>query len=131
MSYGLRDLDGQQVELCDECGFDGRDERDLARSFEAASDSLQRLAIHADAERRPEAETWSGSEYADHCVEVASETLAMVARATRHEGWTFELSVRGAMVHLLHDLEHHVWDIRRGYAALALRDGSEVVTSRR
>lgn len=46
------------------------------------------------------------------------------------DGWPFEVSVRGALVHLLHDLEHHVWDVRRGYAKLALADGIEVVTSR-
>ena len=34
------------------------------------------------------------------------------------------------MVHLLHDLEHHLWDVRRGYAKLGLADGIEVVTSR-
>ena len=38
--------------------------------------------------------------------------------------------MRGVAVHLLHDLEHHVWDIRRGYAKLALAHGIEVVTSR-
>ncbi len=32
MSYGLRDLDGVRVELCDECGFDEREPRDLAQA---------------------------------------------------------------------------------------------------
>jgi hypothetical protein len=162
MSYGLRDIDGHRVELCDECGFDGREERDLGGSFEVAFDSLRRLTAHSDSGRRPEDETWSGSEYAQHCVEVVAEILEMVDRATGRndavqprslqdassetarrvvglaeeewpllvDGWPFEVSVHGALVHLLHDLEHHVWDIRRGYAALALRDGIEVVTSR-
>jgi hypothetical protein len=39
--------------------------------------------------------------------------------------------VRVATLHLLHDLEHHVWDVRRGYAKLALADGIEVATSSR
>ena len=46
------------------------------------------------------------------------------------DGWSFEVPVRGALVHLLHDLEHHLWDVRRGYAKLGLTDGIEVVTSR-
>lgn len=46
------------------------------------------------------------------------------------DGWSFEVPVRGALVHLLHDLEHHVWDVRRGYAKLGLADGIEVATSR-
>ena len=46
------------------------------------------------------------------------------------DGWSFEVPVRGAVVHLLHDLEHHRWDVRRGYAKLGLSDGIEVVTSR-
>jgi len=46
------------------------------------------------------------------------------------DGWPIEVSVRGAATHLLHDLEHHVWDIRRGYAKLGLAHGVEVVTSR-
>ena len=47
------------------------------------------------------------------------------------DGWPFEVSVRVATLHLLHDLEHHVWDVRRGYAKLALADGIEVATSSR
>ena len=123
--------------------------------------SLAQLSRHQDAGRRPHAETWSGTEYAGHCVDVADQIVAMcnrgagrpesmrlvslsdAATATAElvqelsdaqwdagtDGWPFELSVRGALVHLLHDLEHHVWDIRRGYAKLALADGIEVVTS--
>jgi hypothetical protein len=47
------------------------------------------------------------------------------------DGWPFEVSVRVATLHLLHDLEHHVWDVRRGYAKLALADGIQVATSSR
>jgi hypothetical protein len=162
MTYGLRDFDGERVELCDECGFDGREPRVLASAFAAAYASLDRLGGHQDAGRRPETDTWSGSEYADHCVDGTDQivaicnrgagrpesarvsTLSEAAAATAelcHElsdaqmdagtdGWSVEVSVRGALVHLLHDLEHHVWDIRRGYAKLALADGIEVATSR-
>ncbi len=45
------------------------------------------------------------------------------------DGWSFEVSVRGALAHLLHDLEHHLWDVRRGYAKLGLADGIEIATS--
>ena len=162
MTYGLRDLDGERVELCDECGFDEREPRDLATAFAEVYASLERLQGHADASRRPEADTWSGVEYAEHCVDGADQTLAICRRATARpestplvslseaaaataklvgeltdpqwdavtDGWSFAVPVRGAMVHLLHDLEHHLWDVRRGYAKLALADGIEVVTSR-
>jgi hypothetical protein len=162
MSYGLRDMDGVRVELCDECGFDGRAPRQLAEALAGAYASLEQLQPHPDAGRRPEAETWSGTEYIEHCVDVTNQIVAMVngsigrpesttstslsdaTAATAelvHElsdaqwnastdGWPFDLSVCGTITHLLHDLEHHVWDIRRGYAKLALADGTEVVTSR-
>lgn len=162
MSYGLRDLDGDRVELCDECGFDAREPRDLAAALAEVFATLGRLAGHPDAGRRPEAETWSGTEYAEHCVDVADQIVAVANRAcarpesptigslseasaatvalvrelsdvdwsTVTDAWPFDVSVRGAMIHLLHDLEHHVWDVRRGYAKLALADGVVVVTSR-
>jgi hypothetical protein len=162
MSYGLRDLDGKRVELCDECGFDAREPRDLATAFAEAYASLTQLASHPDAGTRPEPETWSGTEYVEHCVDVASQIVAIcnrgagrpesapvvsisaAAAATAElvrelsaaqweagtDGWPFEVSVGGAATHLLHDLEHHVWDVRRGYAKLGLANGIEVVTSR-
>jgi hypothetical protein len=152
MSHGLRDLDGVRVELCDECGFDGREPRHLATALAEAYRSIERLSDHPDAGQRPEPETWSATEYAEHCVEVTANIVAICARAAHRpesahlappagattaaaefinelsdaqwaavtDGWPFELSVREAITHLLHDLEHHVWDIRRGYARIAL-----------
>ena len=161
MSYGLRDLGGVRVELCDECGFDGREPRELAAAFAEAYAALEQLSGHQDAGRRPQVETWSGTEYVEHCVDVADQIVATCNRsagrpasqslvslsdaaaataALVHElseaqwdagtDWPFDVSVRGATLHLLHDLKHHVWDVRRGYAKLALADGIEVVTSR-
>ena len=69
MTYGLRDLDGRRVELCDECGFDEREPRDLPAAFAEVYASLERLHRHPEAGRRPEPETWSGKEYAEHCVD--------------------------------------------------------------
>jgi hypothetical protein len=43
MTYGLRDLDGRRVELCDECGFDEREPRDLPAVFAEVYASLERL----------------------------------------------------------------------------------------
>ena len=162
MTYGLRDLDGVRVELCDECGFDEREPRDLATAFAEVYAWLERLLRHPDAGRRPEPDTWSGTEYVEHCVDGADQTLAICRRAIAlpeapsvvslseaaaatdefvdqlsdpqwdavTDGWSFEVPVRGALVHLLHDLEHHLWDVRRGYAKLGLADGVEIVTSR-
>ena len=162
MTYGLRDLDGARIELCDECGFDEREPRDLATAFAEVYASLERLQGHPEAGRRPEPDTWSGAEYAEHCVDGTDQTLAICRRAvalpestsvvslseaaaaTAHliseltdpqwdavtDGWSFDVPVRGAMVHLLHDLEHHLLDVRRGYAKLGLADGEEVATSR-
>lgn len=162
MTYGVRDLDGVRVELCDECGFDEREPRDLATAFAEVYASLERFHDHPDASRRPEPDTWSGAEYAEHCVDGTDQTLDICRRAVGRpestsvvslaeaaaataelvgtltdppwdavtDGWSFDVSVRGALVHLLHDLEHHVWDVRRGYAKLALAEGVEVVTSR-
>jgi hypothetical protein len=156
-------MDGVRVELCDECGFDEREVGDLTTAFAEVYASLQLLEQHPDAGRRPEDETWSGTEYVEHCVDVADQILAICHRgigrpdsmsvaslseataATRElvgglsdseweavtDGWSFDVPVRGALVHLLHDLEHHVLDVRRGYAKLALADGIEVVTNRR
>ena len=161
MTYGLRDLDGRRVELCDECGFDEREPRDLPAAFAEVYASLERLQRNPEAGRRPEPETWSGEEYAEHCVDGTDQTLAICRRAVElpqstsvrslsdaaaataeligeltesqwdavTDGWSFDVPVRGAMVHLLHDLEHHLLDVRRGYAKLGLADGIEVVTS--
>jgi hypothetical protein len=39
-SYGLRDIDGVRVELCDECGFDAREPRDLVTAFAVCSRAI-------------------------------------------------------------------------------------------
>ena len=162
MTYGLRDVDGVRVELCDECGFDEREPRDLATAFAEVYASLERIQGHPDAGRRPGPDTGSGTEYAEHCVDGADQTLAICRRAVAlpeatsvvsmsetaaatgefvdqlsdpqwdavTDGWSFEVPVRGALVHLLHDLEHHLWDVRRGYAKLGLADRIEIATSR-
>ena len=81
MTYGLRDLDGVRIELCDECGFDERDGRDLATAFAEVYASLEELQAHPEAGRRPEPDTWSGAEYAEHCVDGTDQTLAICRRA--------------------------------------------------
>lgn len=161
MTYGLRVLDGVRVELCDQCGFDEREPRDLATAFAQVYASLERLREHPEAGRRPEPDTWSGEEYAEHCVDGTAQTLAICRRAVAlaelasvvslseaaaatadligeltgpqweavTDGWSFDVPVRGAMVHLLHDLEHHLLDVRCGYAKLGLADGVEIATS--
>ncbi|MBI1379404.1 MAG: hypothetical protein GC157_18295 [Frankiales bacterium] len=163
MTYGLRELDGRLAELCDECGFDGRDEYDPAERLAAGYAALAVLAGHEDAHRRPAAETWSGAEYAEHVVSITAgilggchralglpapgpmDDLAAAAAAARTlaerldgaqgsvavDMWPFPATVDAALMHLLHDLEHHVLDVRRGLAVLGLERGTEIVTTRR
>lgn len=40
-------------------------------------------------------------------------------------------TVEGLLRHLIHDVEHHVLDVKRGLAALSLAEGAEVVTVQR
>ncbi|MEZ5116114.1 MAG: hypothetical protein R2737_07590 [Candidatus Nanopelagicales bacterium] len=163
MTYGIRDVDGRLAELCDECGFDGREAMDLRGRLTAGYAALADLARHADADVRPEAQTWSAVEYADHIVEVtvanidgcrdtlglppvpvavtlgqAAETAVSFVSAltvdqlgTVTDFWPFPATVDAVCQHLLHDLEHHVLDVRRGLAVIGLADGTEVVTTRR
>jgi hypothetical protein len=35
------------------------------------------------------------------------------------------------LTHLLHDVSHHVWDVRRGLARIGLREGQEIFTVER
>jgi len=41
------------------------------------------------------------------------------------------MTVGGIVLHLLHDLEHHVLDVRRGYARIAMADHPAVHTVER
>lgn len=150
------------VELCDECGFDARelnDSQDEQQRLDAAYADLERLANHADFDRRPAPETWSAREYVDHCVEVTTVILDWVGdltdRGVRHElrdlaacrravallvppltesqrvavlhgQYQQPVTVEWLLRHLLHDAEHHVLDLRRGYATLAMADHPEI-----
>jgi hypothetical protein len=110
----------------------------LTASLEAAYDLLRRFVTLEDADRRPAEETWSaGIRPALHrgdrgivaMVERATgrdkstpprslEEAWSAARTAAGlgeddlgapvDGWPFESSALGALVHLLHDLEHHV-----------------------
>ena len=155
MSYGWRTIATEMVELCDECGFDGRTIDHPGPAVTAAIAMLDGLTAHVDAARRPDAETYSADEYALHSVEVTTGVLGLIAEATGRpltgsatdlagcaevassviDGLTvddrarvlsgvypFDATVGWLEQHLLHDLEHHVLDVRRGYARLALAD---------
>ena len=69
------------------------------------------------------------------CAEVASEVLAELTDDDRRRvlsgEYPFDISVDGIVLHLLHDLEHHVLDVRRGYARLALAERPAVHTVER
>lgn len=45
--------------------------------------------------------------------------------------YPFDVTVDWIVLHLLHDLEHHVLDVRRGYARLTLADHDEGATVER
>jgi hypothetical protein len=163
MTYGVRDFGGHRIELCDECGFDGRDvrvERDVIRAAFAA---LRQLTSRGDAGRRPAPKTWSAVEYAAHSVEVTGTLIQMASgalgrdqpavpgdlqdaavaaiaftdalsagdRTAQVPGFPFDITVAGIVTHLPHDVEHHVLDVRKGLASLALAEGDEVHTVRR
>jgi S-DNA-T family DNA segregation ATPase FtsK/SpoIIIE len=155
MSYGWRPIASQMVELCDECGYDGRVVVDQASAVAAAIATLDALTQHADAGRRPDADTYSAEEYAAHSVDVTMGLLGYIAQVTRKPlarpgtdlagcaevaadvlagltdtdrlgvlcgAYPFDVTVDWIVQHLLHDLEHHVLDVRRGYARLAMAD---------
>ena len=164
MSYGWRTIDGDVVELCDECGFDARMVTDEDAGLAAALGALAGLLDHPDVDRKPDEETWSARGYVEHCVEVTHALLEYVARALGRpapaplpdldacvaachdvvpaltaedrgavlaDEYSFDVSVEWIVRHLLHDLEHHVLDIRRGYAGFALADHPVVATVER
>ncbi len=163
MTYGLREMNGRLVELCDECGFDGREDTDLAGRLRAGYSTLVSLLTREGSEHRPSEGTWSGLEYGAHVVEVTTgiingcrraldlpeapeqaelvmtgdAAVAFAAGLAAGDGarpvdlWPFDATVEAACMHLLHDLEHHVLDVRRGLAALGLSLGTDIVTTRR
>ena len=164
MSYGARIADGRQVELCDECGFDGRDVADDAAELVAVCGRLAALVDERqDASERPGPEIFSATEYVQHSVEVIEGILGYIATvigiqapqvgdlgtavgvarailpsitadqraALLYDKYRFPASVDWLLQHLLHDLQHHVLDIRRGYACITMSALPEVYTSRR
>lgn len=158
MTYGLRDVHGQVVEVCDECGFDARFIPDVGASVEAAFTEMLALQQRPHVTTRPASEVWSAAEYADHVLHGSNAVGALVAVALRRPAPEMAndlTSARAASVqlarsisdadrlvscpfegaptdvgrlvlHLLHDLEHHVLDVRRGYAALVLATSAAV-----
>ncbi len=117
--------------------------------------SSLRLLEHPYRSQRPQPETFSAQEHAEHCVQVTRALLGLITEITdlqpeagivdlasaragaarvipkltgerrnaRHSG-TYSHDVSAAWIarHLLHDLGHHVLDIRCGFAGLALAD---------
>ncbi len=81
MTYGVRDFGGRRIELCDECGFDGRNARAEREDIRAAFAALQQLTTHTDAGRRPAPQTWSAIEYVAHSVEVTRILIQMASMA--------------------------------------------------
>ena len=60
-----------------------------------------------------------------------ADSLSAGDRKVQVPGFPFDITVAGVVTHLLHDVEHHVLDVRKGLASLALGEGAEVHTVRR
>ena len=105
-------MDGVRVELCDECGFDERAVGDLTTAFAEVYGSLQQLERHPDAGRRPEDETWSGTEYVEHCVDGTDQTLAICNRGVGRPGSGSVASLSEAAAATLDYLEQTQDDVR-------------------
>ncbi len=69
------------------------------------------------------------------CAELASGVLAGLTDTDRlgvpSGAFSIDLTVDGIVLHLLHDLEHHVLDVMRGYARLAMADHPAALTIER
>lgn len=75
MTYGLREMNGRVVELCDECDFDGREDTDIASRLAAGLSTLMSLVVRRGSQSRPAEGAWSGVEYGEHVVEVTAGIL--------------------------------------------------------
>lgn len=153
VSYGWRMSDDRLIELCDECGFSGRETGDFGTELVAAFDALLvERAASAHPDLRPAPGVWSSNEYSAHCLDMASETIQVIQHATPHGGpcfadlaaarsavaqmvstlapaellqtipldGAFPITADWMLAHLLHDLQHHLLDMRRGRAKLEL-----------
>jgi S-DNA-T family DNA segregation ATPase FtsK/SpoIIIE len=74
----------------------------------------------------------------DHLAGAAESAAAVVPTLTAEDRagvledeYPMPVTVEWIVRHLVHDLEHHVLDIRRGYARLAMADHPEVYTVER
>lgn len=66
--------------------------------------------------------------------DAAMGCIASITRSQREVACPFmgaPTDVAGLLLHLLHDVEHHVLDVRRGLAVIALARGADVVTVER
>ena len=164
MSYGLRLIGSDPVELCDECGFDAREIVELVPELGSTLASLDAQRRRQFFEQSPQDGIWSGAEYAEHTVQVANVLVGMIEEAAGLDGsepatdltaaagriadvakrlddvgWNSPVDmgegvtspVPVVLAHLMHDASHHLWDVRRGIARLALRHEQEIYTFER
>lgn len=82
------------MEVCDQCGFDARYVRDVRSAMDVASARAAAVAL-------------AGSVSDADCLIPCPLDDAPT-------------DVGRALLHLLHDLEHHVLDVRQGLAALGI-----------
>jgi hypothetical protein len=81
VTYGLRDMDGHVVEVCDQCGFDARFTHDVPAALDRAIGVLHDLRTRPQAARRPAPEGWSAAEYGDHVVDGVNRMIDLVTTA--------------------------------------------------
>ena len=106
-------MDGVRVELCDESRLRRTRAARPADGLRRAYASLEHLRGHPDANTRAEAETWSGTEYVDHCVDVASQIVAICNRGAGRPESAPLVSIAeaaAATAELVRELSDVQWD---------------------
>lgn len=81
MGYGLRLIGTESVELCDECGFDARQVRDLVPELVAVLSALSEQRHRPHHDDSPAEGVYSGAQYAEHTVMVTNVLLDLVEQS--------------------------------------------------
>ena len=138
--HGLAEALRSALKMVGELQDDPEAEREPAPGIWSAAD-YSAHAVHVVAETVSEVRDAAGLQAVAEPTDVKSAIAAVdeVFReltGSRLDEITVDapfatLSLRGNLLHALHDVEHHVLDIRRGYAGFALARGDDLHTTQR